>query len=251
MKKLALGIASVAVALSALGGTASANYDDGGTYPPAPVMVWSPTPTIMYGDGLMAKASGLCPGVPAIFAVQDANDWTHRYFSGDVWVNEDGTAWYKFSASELSSFYGQVTVYAKQFGKCTGLATTAVTIKKAAAPAPAPVKPAGNVGAAGDTAPAAAPAAAAAVPAAAAAAVISNPSVAPAVLSSGVSAPAAAAPAAAVPAAAPRGVAGDSLPVTGSDSSQTLQIALVAFAAGLGMLGVSSARRRTAAARNS
>lgn len=292
MKRIAIAMATSALAITMLAGTAQAendgstwtpkcdvmtkseNYTNGndewdddyddcdydGHYPPKPKQVYLPTPSVDYGSSLTVKGKGLCPGVPAIFAVQSNADWTNRVFSAGQYVGPDGTSWYTFSAGELANIYGGVTVYVKQMGKCEGAATTGGTIVKKAAPAPDPkpvdpknpLKPA-NEGSGALAPAAAAPAtndAPAVVPVQQPSAVLSAGVTAPAAASAAVT-PAAAAPAAPAAAAAPTVAAqsGDSLPVTGSEPSQVLQIALVAFAAGLGMVIVTSIRRRTAGAR--
>lgn len=221
--------------------TYSAQYDDmdcdGGQYPPAPKQVWLPNPVVDYGQDLMAKGKGLCPGIPAIFAVQSTSDWTVRTFSPEQYVAEDGTSWYKFSASELAGLYGPVTVYVKQAGKCEGSATTTATINKKA-PAPTPTPTPDPV-----------------VPQIPATPLAPAPQVPTAVLSGGTGAAAGVTPAVspAVVAAAPQAPAApaapaQSLPVTGA-STDLAQLALVALATGLGLVMVTSNRRRSAAAR--
>lgn len=210
---------------------------DGGQYPPAPKQVWLPNPVVDYGQDLMAKGKGLCPGIPAIFAVQSTSDWTVRTFSPEQYVAEDGTSWYKFSASELAGLYGPVTVYVKQAGKCEGSATTTATINKKA-PAPTPTPTPDPV-----------------VPQIPATPLAPAPQVPTAVLSGGTGAAAGVTPAVspAVVAAAPQAPAApaapaQSLPVTGA-STDLAQLALVALATGLGLVMVTSNRRRSAAAR--
>ena len=223
----------------------------GGHYPPAPIQITLPNPVIDYGGSLKAKGKGLCPGVPAIFAVQDSADWTHRYFSPGVPVGADGTAWYEFSPSELAGFYGQITVYVKQFGDgpCTHLTTTGAVInKQTVKPVTTTTDKDGGVGrpdgSVGNTVPAPA-AVTPSVPTAASEAPVAG--VTAVVLSSGISAPAKTGTTSSAAAAA--SVAAD-LPVTGSEPSHTLQIALTVLVAGLGMVAVSSIRRRTASVKS-
>ncbi|MFN8023878.1 MAG: hypothetical protein U0Q03_20265 [Acidimicrobiales bacterium] len=224
----------------------------GGNYPPAPIQIVVPNPVIDYGNSLKAKGKGLCPGVPAIFAVQDNADWTHRYFSPGVPVGADGTAWYEFSPSELAGFYGPITVYVKQFGDgaCTHLTTTGAVINKQAVKPAAPATPTtdkdGGVGKPDGGNGNNVPAPAAVTPAATTASEAPVAGITPVVLSAGITAPAAASGSTSAAAAS---VAAD-LPVTGSEPSHTLQIALTVLVAGLGMVAVSSIRRRTASVKS-
>jgi len=216
-------------------------------------------------DDFTATAKGLCQGT-VIFAVQSTSDWKLRFFSEPVKVASDGTASYTFDEDDLPGGAGTYTVYAKQ-PQCNIVATTAITVvggededndedeseqgSKTEGGAGSSTTTGGTT-AGGTTA----VASQAVVPAVASQAVVpaTSTGITPQVLSTGLTAPAAATPAqvasagttAQAASAAGTGVPAGTLPVTGSEPSQTLQIALAAFVAGLGMIAVASMRRRTA-----
>ncbi len=205
--------------------------------PPVQSPMVSVTPsTVGLGDDFTAKAKNLCQGT-VIFAVQSTTDWTKRFFSPPVPVNADGTASYTFDDKILPGGVGTYTVYAKQ-PQCNIVTTTVITV----------VNNIDDVQAKPENGSSVPPAAASLTPSAAGATV----GITPQVLSSGLTAPAAAAgaPAQVGSAAAAADTSSGTLPVTGSESSQTLQIALAAFVAGLGMIAVASIRRRTANVRS-
>ncbi len=209
--------------------------------------------TVELGDDFTATAKNLCPGT-VIFAVQSTTDWKKRFFSPPVTVNPDGTASYTFDDKVLPGGAGTYTVYAKQ-PQCNIVTTTVVTVVKGdddddddSDESQAKSESAGSTPPAAESAAAPAVASQSLVPAAA-----TTSGVTPQVLSTGLTAPAAAAattPAKVASAAVVASVPPGSLPVTGSESSQTLQIALAAFVAGLGMIAVASMRRRTANVRS-
>jgi hypothetical protein len=225
-------------------------------------------------DDFTATAKGLCQGT-VIFAVQSTSDWKLRFFSQPVKVASDGTASYTFDEDDLPGGAGTYTVYAKQ-PQCNIVAATTITVvggededndedeselgSKTEGGAGSSTTTGGTP--AGGTPAAGTPAAgtpAAGTPAVASQAVVpaTSTGITPQVLSTGLTAPAAATPAqvasagttaqaASAASAAGTGVPAGTLPVTGSEPSQTLQIALAAFVAGLGMIAVASMRRRTA-----
>lgn len=208
------------------------------------------------GDDFTATAKGLCQGT-VIFAVQSTSDWTVRFFSEPVKVKSDGTASYKFDDDDLPGGAGTYTVYAKQ-PQCNILATTTITVvgedeeededENDKEENEQVSKAEGGAGTSTTTGGTTAVASQAVVPA-------TSSGITPQVLSAGLTAPAAATPAQVASAGttaqvASSGVPAGTLPVTGSESSQTLQIALAAFVAGLGMIAVASMRRRTANVRS-
>ena len=215
-------------------------------------------------DDFTATAKGLCQGT-VIFAVQSTSDWKLRFFSEPVKVKSDGTASYTFDDDDLPGGAGTYTVYAKQ-PQCNIVATTTITVvgedededeeendneENDNEENELGSKTEGGAGSSTTTGGTTAVASEAVVPAAAA----TTSGITPQVLSTGLTAPAAATPAQVASAgttaqAASAGVPSGTLPVTGSESSQTLQIALAAFVAGLGMIAVASMRRRTADVRS-
>ncbi len=202
------------------------------------------------GDDFTATAKGLCQGT-VIFAVQSTVDWTVRFFSEPVKVKSDGTASYTFDDDDLPGGAGTYTVYAKQ-PQCNIVVTTTITVvgnededEDEQDENEQDSKTEGGAGTSTTTGGSTAVASEAVAPPAA-----SN-GITPQVLSAGLTAPAAsttgtASTGATAQVASAAVVPAGTLPVTGSESSQTLQIALAAFVAGLGMIAVASMRRRTA-----
>lgn len=206
------------------------------------------------GDDFTATAKGLCQGT-VIFAVQSTADWKVRFFSEPVKVKPDGTASYTFDDDDLPGGAGTYTVYAKQ-PQCNIVVTTTITVvgedededENDKEENEQVSKAEGGAGTSTTTGGTTAVASQAVVPAAAA-------GITPQVLSTGLTAPAAGTTAQVASTGttaqvASSGVPAGTLPVTGSESSQTLQIALAAFVAGLGMIAVASMRRRTASVRS-
>ena len=200
------------------------------------------------GDDFTATAKGLCQGT-VIFAVQSTADWTVRFFSEPVKVKSDGTASYKFDDDDLPGGAGTYTVYAKQ-PQCNIVATTTITVvgededeDEGDEENDKGSKAEGGAGTSTTTGGTTAVASEAVAPAAA------STGITPQVLSAGLTAPAASTATASTgttaQVASAAVVPAGTLPVTGSESSQTLQIALAAFVAGLGMIAVASMRRRT------
>ncbi|MCX6520584.1 MAG: hypothetical protein NTZ21_07965 [Actinobacteria bacterium] len=220
----------------------------------SPSVSVKPNP-VELGDDFTATAKGLCQGT-VIFAVQSTSDWKLRFFSEPVKVKSDGTASYTFDDDDLPGGAGTYTVYAKQ-PQCNIVTTTTITVvgdededegKNDEDENEQGSKTEGGAGSSTTTGGTTEVGSQAVVPAAAA-------GITPQVLSTGLTAPAAATPAQVASSgttaqAASAGVPSGTLPVTGSESSQTLQIALAAFVAGLGMIAVASMRRRTANVRS-
>lgn len=196
-----------------------------GTPAPSPSLTIAPT-TVTVGSDFTASAKNLCLTQPVTFAVQSTADWTQRWFSDPVKVDPDGTASFTFPADVLPGGAGTYTVYAKQL-PCDIVLTTTLTVT----PAPTSTKEGGPttttttsvVGSNGPTPGSNTPAP-----------TVGSQSVTPQVLSAGLTAGATSATAR----------AGDSLPVTGSEPTSTLRIALTALVAGIGMMVVASMRRR-------
>jgi hypothetical protein len=230
--------------------------------------------TVKLGDDFTAKAKNLCKGT-VIFAVQSTSDWTVRFFSPPVPVGQDGTASYTFDASDLPGGAGDYTVYAKQ-PECNIVVTTVITVKdqrrnddrndddendernddnddrrnnqqQSEAVVVVDTPNDGDNGGTEGSGTTATEEDEESTP------TVESKTVTPQVLSAGLTAPTSASTTSgttAQVASSAASTASGTLPVTGSEPSRTLQIALTALVGGLGMIAVASMRRRTANVRS-
>jgi hypothetical protein len=275
MKRWAVVLASVALSIAGAG-AAHADNTGGGVEASETPMVTVSSSVVAPGAGFTLTADGFCAGQPISFVIAGGGNY---YWFGPVTSDASGKAVVVDPSAALPP--GTYTVYAKILtGPCAGQrASTILTVLApcaglesaqteqvcvvAAAPGDDADEAQVCLEAAGlqltivalplcpidatvldfsltDNQAATTSAVASSVASATPAAVVAaSPPVPAAVLSAGVLSGTAAS--ASASAAAP---GDDALPVTGSEPSSTLQIALVLIAAGIGMVVVTGARRR-------